>query len=500
MVPGTKLSRKPILEASSLVKTFPGVRALDDVSMRIFPGEVHALIGENGAGKSTLLKTLFGAHRPDSGTIIIDGDLVEFGKPGDALARGISMVHQELSLIPQLDAVKNVVLGRERARIGWIDWADARKIALPALRRLGFSSSPHLPVSRLSIAQQQIVELARATTVGARIIIMDEPTASLTNHESEQLFRVIEQLREDGCAVVYVSHRLPEVLDLADRVTVLRDGLTVTELTRDAVEDEKHLVRLMVGREVDALGVRSDADAEPGEVYLEVENLSVPGLVHNVSLSVLRGEILGMAGMVGAGRSEFALGLIGALRSRVDAVRIGGIAKKIRAPGKAIDAGIAYLPEDRKHQGLALHMSIASNVTLPSPPGKFGWLDKDEQARLAARIMSSLGSRTGVSATAGSLSGGNQQKIVVGRWLLTDSEIYIFDEPTRGIDVGAKGEIHRIMRGLADEGKAIIMISSDLPEVLGMSDRVLVMRRGEVVADLNREDISEESIVAHAAG
>ncbi|SED66242.1 sugar ABC transporter ATP-binding protein [Ruania alba] len=488
----------PLLEARDLVKTYPGVRALDGVSLRVFPGEVHALLGENGAGKSTLLKALFGAHRPDSGTIAFEGEEVQLARPGDAIDRGIAMVHQELSLIPQLNAIQNVVLGREAGSAGWIDWRRARREAVPALAKLGFSASAAVPVGRLSVAQQQLVELARAVAAGARLIIMDEPTASLTTHESDQLFEVIRQLRSSGCAIVYVSHRLPEVLDLADRVTVLRDGSTIDELARSEITGEDHLIRLMVGRELDALGLHGTA--EPGEPGLEIESLSVPGLVHQVSLTVRRGEIVGMAGMVGAGRTELALGLIGALRSRSQQVRVAGRKHQISHPRQAIDAGIAYLPEDRKSQGLGLHMSIAANVTLPAPPGRWGMLDRNKQRHVAADVMTRLGSKTPVRGKAGSLSGGNQQKIVVGRWLLTDSDVYIFDEPTRGIDVGAKGEIHRLMRRLADDGKAVLMISSDLPEVLGMSDRILVMRRGRIVADLDRHEATEESVVAHAAG
>ena len=488
----------PLLEARSLTKRFPGVVALDDVSLRIMPAEVHALIGENGAGKSTLLKTLFGAHRPDGGEIVVEGESTTLSGPADAKRLGIAMVHQELSLIPQLDAVHNIVLGSERSRLGVIDWRAAREVALPALRRLGFNASAFVPVGRLSVAQQQLVELARAVSTGARLIIMDEPTASLTTHESDQLFAVIRQLRNEGVAIVYVSHRLPEVLDLADRVTVLRDGKSITELVRSEVTGEEQLVKLMVGRELAAIGVESTTT--PGDEFLRVDNLRVPGLVDGVSLTVRRGEIVGMAGMVGAGRSEFALGLIGALKSTADSIRIAGAPVKINSPSDAIRAGIAYLPEDRKHQGLVLHMSIASNLTLPSPPGRLGLLDRKAQRNVAAKIMASLSSKTSVRATAGSLSGGNQQKIVVGRWLREDSEMYIFDEPTRGIDVGAKAEIHRLMRRLADDGKAVIMISSDLPEVIGMSDRVLVMRRGRIVAELDRSEVTEESVVAHAAG
>jgi ABC-type sugar transport system ATPase subunit len=363
----------PLIEARDLVKTFPGVRALDGVSLRIFRGEVHALIGENGAGKSTLLKALFGVHRPDSGSILIDGQPFHIDGPADALARGIAMVQQELTLVPQLDAVHNVVLGREASRFGWISWRRARRTALPALAKFGFAASPYVPVGTLSVAQQQLVELARAIAVGARVIIMDEPTASLTTHESDQLFEVIRQLRGEGVAIVYVSHRLEEVLDIADRVTVLRDGSTITELERAAVEGEAHLVRLMVGRDLDAIGVKSNT--KPGDVVLEVEDLSVPGIVDGVSLAVRRGEIVGMAGMVGAGRTEFALGLIGALQSHARAIRIRGANHSIPNPRAAIEAGIAYLPEDRGHKGLVLHMPIASNVTLPGPPGRLGWLD-----------------------------------------------------------------------------------------------------------------------------
>jgi len=488
----------PLLEARRLVKTYPGVRALDGVSLRIFPGEVHALLGENGAGKSTLLKALFGAHLPDSGQILLGGHEVAFARPADAIQRGIAMVHQELSLIPQLNAIQNVVLGREAGRAGLIDWRRARREALPSLAKLGFSASASVPVGRLSVAQQQLVELARAVAAGARIIIMDEPTASLTTHESDQLFEVIRQLRDSGCAVVYVSHRLPEVLDLADRVTVLRDGVSIKELHRSQVASENALVRLMVGREIDAIGLPSSS--VPGEVGLEIDSITVPGLVHDVSLAVRRGEIVGMAGMVGAGRTELALGLIGVLRSRSSEVRVGGRARVISHPRHAIEAGIAYLPEDRKSQGLGLHMSIASNATLPDPPGRWGVLNRLEQRRVAADVMARLGSKTTVTSVARSLSGGNQQKIVVGRWLLADSDVYIFDEPTRGIDVGAKGEIHRLMRKLADDGKAVLMISSDLPEVLGVSDRILVMRRGRIVADIDRNDATEETVVAHAAG
>ncbi len=492
------MNRVPFLEARGLIKHFPGVTAMDGVSLSIYPGEVHALLGENGAGKSTLLRTIFGAQQPDSGEILFQGEPIVFTGPADAIGRGIAMVHQELSLVPQLNAIQNVVLGMESTTAGVIDWRAARKRAIPALAKFGFSGSPLRPVGNLSVAQQQLIELARGIAAGARMIIMDEPTASLTTHESDQLFNVIRQLRSEGCAIVYVSHRLAEVLDLADRLTVLRDGAVVSTLTRDEIIDEPQLVRLMVGRNLDAIGINSNT--EPGEEVLSVVNLSVPGVVTDVSLSLRRGEVVGIAGMIGAGRTEFALGLIGALHSQADSVRINGRLVNIRSPHEAVHAGIAYLPEDRKTQGLILQISTARNLTLPNPPGRFGFVDRGAQRRTAASVMAQLGSKTSVDALVSSLSGGNQQKVVVGRWMLTDSEIFIFDEPTRGVDVGAKAEIHRLMRHLADEGKGVLMISSDLPEVLAMSDRVLVMRRGRLTAEFDRSEATEEVIVAKAAG
>ena len=491
-------STPPLLHADGLTKSFPGVAALTDVSLTVWPGEVHVLLGENGAGKSTLLKALFGVHEPDDGRIEVDGTPVRLQKPADASGRGIAMVHQELSLVPQLDAVKNIVLGRERTRLGVIDWAAARREALASLRRIGFDANPHIPVSGLSIAQQQLVELARALATDARLIILDEPTASLTTQESERLFTVIRQLRASGHGIVYVSHRLKEVLDLGDRITVLRDGRLVGSYTRADITGEKHLVRLMVGRDLDALGVASDVT--PGDEVLRVEGLTVPGRVRDASLTVRRGEVVGLAGMVGAGRTELVRALIGADAKSAGRVWVRGTPVRIRTPKDAIDAGIAFLPEDRKSQGLVLHMSTAANTTLLDPPSRFGVLRRRSQREQAEGVLRPLAARMPVSMPVGKLSGGTQQKVVLARWLLTQSDVFIFDEPTRGIDVGAKGEIHRLMRRLADEGKGVLMISSDLPEVLAMSDRVLVMRRGEIAAELSREEATEESVVAHAAG
>ncbi|GAA3522307.1 sugar ABC transporter ATP-binding protein [Aeromicrobium panaciterrae] len=486
------------LQVIDLTKTFPGVKAIVGVSFTAHPGEVHTLLGENGAGKSTLLKTVFGVQRPDSGEIRVDGNVVEFARPSDALAAGIAMVHQELSLVPQMTAIQNVVLGTERNRGGIIDWKEARERATASLTRLRFDAPINIPVSQLSVAQQQLVELARALSTDARTIIMDEPTASLTTAESERLFEIIDDLRASGVAIIYVSHRLKEVLELSDRVTVLRDGQLVATLLRSEIQSEDDLVRLMVGRQLDAHGV-GPGDTQPGEELFRIEHVTVPGVVDDVSLTVRRGEVVGLAGMVGAGRTELARAVFGADKRTSGDIWVHGKKVVIRRPLDAIRAGIALLTEDRKHQGLSLDMTTASNVTLMDPPGRRGFINRRVQRDVATAALKPLNTKMQVDRPVRTLSGGNQQKVVLARWLRQDSDVYIFDEPTRGIDVGAKGEIHAIMRNLADRGKAVLMISSDLPEVLAMADRVVIMRRGRVVAELDRDEADEETVVRHAA-
>lgn len=489
----------PALEVRDLTKTFVGVNALVGVSFTAYPGEVHTLLGENGAGKSTLLKTVFGVQRPDSGQILVDGQAVDFHRPADAMSAGIAMVHQELSLVPQLTAVQNIVLGREANTAGVINWKEARARAREALARLRFDARSDIPASQLSVAQQQIIELARALSTDAHIIILDEPTASLTSAESARLFTLIHQLRSEGKAIIYVSHRLKEVLDLSDRVTALRDGKLVATRTRSEITGEQDLVQLMVGRNLAALGVAGE-NKTPGDELLRVEGMTVPGVVDNVSIQLHAGEVVGLAGMVGAGRTEFARAVIGADKSTSGTVFVRGKQVRIKKPIDAIKHGIALLTEDRKHQGLALGMTTASNVTLMDPPSRFGILNRRKQREVATEALKPLNTKMQIDRPVRTLSGGNQQKVVLARWLRENSDIYIFDEPTRGIDVGAKGEIHAIMRSLADAGKAVLMISSDLPEVLAMSDRVLVMRRGQVVADIPRAQATEEEVVRHAAG
>ena len=491
-------TKRSLLVLDGVSKVWPGVRALQDVRLELFPGEIHALIGENGAGKSTLLKILFGVHIADSGTLHINEQHVKLTSPAEAISHGISMVHQELSLVPQLSAVQNIVLGRERSMAGFIDWSAARKVALAALAKLDFTANPHVPIRRLSVGQQQLVELARALAVDAKVIIMDEPTASLSSHESEKLFAILKELRNSGHSILYVSHRLAEVLDLADRATVLRDGNLIGTVLRGPNLTEKSLVRMMVGR-----GLEDQANppnVDPGEIMLRVERISRRGAFKDVSFQLRRGEIVGVAGMVGAGRTEVARGIVGA--DTLDAGKIFVREKEVNfaSPADSVKIGIAFLTEDRKHQGLALRMSLAKNITLPNPPSKFGFIDRSQQNDLAKANLAKASSKTPAERLAGKLSGGNQQKVVLAKWLLTNSEIFIFDEPTRGIDVGAKAEIYALMRQLADDGAAILMISSELPELMRMSDRVLVMREGRQVAEIPRIEATEEKIVAYATG
>jgi ABC-type sugar transport system ATPase subunit len=493
----------PILQLRGIWKHFPGTQALRGVSMSVFPGEVHALVGENGAGKSTLLKIMFGAHQPDQGTIEIQGREVVLHSPATAIRHGIAMVHQEISLIPQLNAIQNVVLGWEQSRAGIIDWADARARASAALRRLGFRADPLRPVGRLSVAQQQLIELARAIAMDARVIILDEPTATLSIQETEHLFAIIRELKASGHALVYVSHRLPEVFELADRVTVLRDGNLVGTLTRAENFTDTTLIRMMVGRQLEEQSAQSATGVAPGmagEEILRVEGLTRNGVFRDISLTLHRGEIVGIAGMVGSGRTEVVRCIAGADRADRGAIYVRGKAMQMRSPMDAIQAGIAFLPEDRKVQGLILGMSVAQNITLPLPPTHFGWLSRRRQQDQARAALRQIGTDLAVTRQVRQLSGGTQQKVVLAKWLTTRSDIFIFDEPTRGIDIGAKAEIHRLMHQLKAQGAAILMVSSELPEILRMSDRILVMRAGQIVAELLRSEASEESIVMYASG
>jgi ABC-type sugar transport system ATPase subunit len=493
----TAAAGAPLLELENIGKSYPGVRALNGVNIAIRTGEIHVLVGENGAGKSTLLKVMSGQVIPDEGTIRVDGRPIVMHSPTDALRTGIAMVYQELNLVPQISAIRNVMLGRERARLSVVDRADRERRAREVLGWLGFHENPEARVATLGVAQQQIVELARALSINARLIIFDEPTATLSQPETRRLFEIMKTLRAEGHALVFVSHRMPEVFELGDRMTVLRDGKEVRSMPLTPDLTEADVVGMMVGRDLDQAAVAPPTRIGPE--LLRVQGLSRTGVFQDVSFTVAAGEIVGLAGMVGAGRTEVARSIVGADPLDSGSVTVKGRSFSRPTPRKAIDAGIAFLPEDRKEQGLALAMSIASNIGLPSPLGRFGILSRTGQRALAEKQASRVALAGSVRRPAGALSGGNQQKVVLARWLTTSADIYIFDEPTRGIDVAAKSEIYRLMYELVEAGAGILMISSELPEVIRMSTRVLVMRKGSIVAELTHDEATEEAIVAAAS-
>lgn len=481
---------------------FPAVRALHRVSLALRAGEVHGLVGENGAGKSTLMRILSGLQIPTSGDLLIDGQPVEIRSPADALKHGIAMIHQELNLVDELSVADNIFLGREWTRMGFVDRRRTVEAAREVLQSFGCTIDPKARTGSLSIAQQQLVEIAKALSQNARLLIMDEPTAVLTAAESRKLFDLIADLRQRGITVVYISHILPEVLSICDRITVLRDGEVVTTLEPERVKQttELQLAGLMVGRQL--------ADHYPprpsgsDEVVLRVEHLSVPGLVENVSFEVRRGEILGFAGLVGAGRTEMAEAIVGLRRRSGGVIRLFGREVAIRDVRDAVKLGMAYLSEDRKAAGLTLGMSIVHNTTLVSlKKYSRGVIDRRAEVRSASHHAQQLRTRYGrLSDPVATLSGGNQQKVALAKWLEIAPQVLIIDEPTRGVDIGAKEEIYRLIRQLTDEGMACIMISSEMNELLGMATRIAVMRDGHLVAILDGATATEEQIMQHAAG
>jgi ABC-type sugar transport system ATPase subunit len=497
------IATEPILEAENIDKRFPGVHALDNVSLTITPGEVHAVVGENGAGKSTLMKILAGAYGPDRGTIRIDGEAVTIENPRAAQDLGIITIYQELSLVDALSVGENVFLGDLPTRSGgsWrVDWPTVWSRAAELLERVGLRIRPQTRVRDLSVAQKQMVEIARALARNVRVLILDEPTSSLTERETEKLFEIISQLRNRGVGIIYISHRLGEVFRIAQQVTVLRDGIVVGSLpVRDASEDL--LVRMMVGRDLARLFTEARASDAP--VRLEVRGLSRRGVLHDVSLSLRGGEIVGLAGLVGAGRTELARCLFGADSISEGEILLDGLIVNLRSPGHAVDLGIALVPEDRKLQALILGMGVRENLSLPvlDRLGSPFVPSRRRERALASDYIRSLTIRTPhMEQRVSALSGGNQQKVVIARWLATKPKVLILDEPTRGIDVGAKAEVHALIARLAEQGVAILMISSELPEILGMSHRILVMRGGRIVAEIPRQDATEESIMAAATG
>jgi ABC-type sugar transport system ATPase subunit len=488
----------PLLSADSISKSYAGVHALRSVSFELLPGEVHALVGENGAGKSTLIKIIAGAVAPDSGTLFIGGRPVAHNTPALARSLGVAAVYQQPALFSSLTVAENIALSLEPPRL-WrrVDWHAREARARDLLARAASPIDPRRLVSSLSMPEQQIVEIAKAIGADARILILDEPTASLTEPEVASLFRVIASLRAGGVGIVYISHRLEEIAEIADRVTVLRDGHSIA--TRPMADvDRPELIRLMVGREVSAIFPRREAaPSAPGAPVLEVRNL------RGVSLTLRAGEILGMAGLVGSGRTEFAEALFGIHPDPAAEILLRGRRISIAGPADAIRHAIAYLPEDRRQHGVVLDMPIAANVSLAalSSVSRRGLVDPARERSLALDFVRRLQIKTAsLYADAGSLSGGNQQKVALARWLAIQPTILILDEPTQGVDVGSKSEIHRLMAGLAAQGVAILMISSELPEILGMSDRIAVMHAGRLAAVLDRAEVTQDRILTLALG
>lgn len=476
----------PLLALRRAAKSFGGVRALRGVDFELRAGEVHALLGENGAGKSTLIKIITGAHQPDGGEIVVGGETVSGLTPTRSQALGIACIYQQPALFADLTVAENIGLRLEPSG-AWrrIDWAGRRARAKELLARVGATISPEAEVRTLSMPEQQLVEIACAIGSGARIVIMDEPTASLTRQEQERLFTVVREMRAAGTGVIYISHRLEEITALADRVTVLRDGESVGTQSIANVS-EAGLIKLMVGREVNLL--YPPAEGAPGDVVLDVRGLGcVAGGVKDVTFSVRAGEVFGLAGLVGAGRTELARVLFGLTPADAGEIQLNGRRVTINSPQDAVAQGIAYVPEDRRRHGVVLEMPIAENMTMAIHRTLFpgAWLRFGAEQALALEYVRDLAVKcSGPEAPAGSLSGGNQQKVSLARWLATKPKLLILDEPTQGVDVGAKSEIHKIVRQLAKQGLAVILISSDLPEALGMSDRLGVMRGGSLVATL----------------
>lgn len=494
--PGTAVQGggPPLLALRGIRKAYPGVVALDGVDFDLQAGEVHGLVGENGAGKSTLLKIIGAVERADAGTIELDGEAIQLTSPHQAQAAGIRVIHQEFNLFPALSVAENIALDHLPNRHGWVDRAAIRAQAQTALDRLGVELPLEMRIDRLGIADQQLTEIARALSARARVLVMDEPTAALTEHEIMALFGIVRGLRDEGVGLIFVSHRMEEVLELSGRVTVLRDGRVVGEArgpSRDTV------IRLMVGRDVSDL--YPSRGGPVGQVLLEVRGLGVAGRFADMNFSVARGEIVGLAGVVGAGRTSVGETLFGLLRPTEGEIRLEGQVVAPRTAREAIKLGIGYVPEDRKALGLVLMLSVRHNETHPILPwlSRLSWIDQRRERQIVTRRIAQLEVKSpSIDAEVLHLSGGNQQKVLLGKWLEIKPRLLILDEPTRGVDVGAKAEIYQLIAALAASGVAVLLISSDLPELLGLSDRVVVLREGRQLAILSREAAQEERVLS----
>ncbi len=493
----------PLIELKHITKTFPGVIALSDVSFDVYPGEVHALCGENGAGKSTLIKVITGAHEADSGELLVNGNPVHFTSTAEAMQHGIACIYQELTIAPQLDIAKNVFLGNMPRTSG--DFLDLKKLYHDTEEILndyiGLHLDPHMPAGDLSVGQQQMIEIGRALTRRAKLIIMDEPTSSLSEAETETLFKLIKMLRDDNVAIVYISHKLDEVMELADRITVIRDGQNIVSRNKEEFTQEQ-LVASMIGRPLENLYLK-----EPAEItttMLEVKNLTRKGVFEDISFSVRKGEVVGFFGLVGAGRSEIMRAVFGIDKYDSGEVVVDGETLRGGDPAKAIRAGIGFCTEDRKKEGLALRLSILLNMTLVRLPflAKLGIVDRAAQKKAADEYVDAISIKTpSIKQLVGNLSGGNQQKVVVAKWLMMDPKVLIVDEPTRGIDVGSKSEIYGLLSDLAKRGMAIIVVSSEIEEIMGVCDSVVTIFEGKKTAQLDiTPELTREDILTAALG
>ena len=485
----------PFLEMKGITKQFPGVLALDGVNLTVYPGEVLALVGENGAGKSTLMKILSGVYKKDAGSILLEGSSIEITGPLHARQLGISIIYQELNVLNNMDIAENIFVGREKRKRGFVDKKLQHEEARMLLDRVGLSADTHTKAGKLSTAQKQMVEVAKALSTHARMIIMDEPTSSLTDKETEMLFGIIRKLRSDGVAIVFISHRMNEIFEIADRIAVMRDGRMIQTVPA-AEATEESIIAAMVGRDVKNLFAK--LPSEVGEPTLEVRGLSTKDFLKDISFHVNAGEIVGFAGLVGAGRSEVMRAVFGIDPRESGEILIKGRPVEIRSTVDALRAGMGFVPEDRKEQGLILKMSVQHNTSIAALPSVAnGWfLDKKRERALTAEYIDKLKVKTpSQEQRVMNLSGGNQQKVVIAKWMATNPAVLILDEPTRGIDVGAKKEIHLLMSELVAQGVAIIMISSELPEILGMSDRIYVMHDGRIKGEIARENATQEAIM-----
>ncbi len=492
----------PILKMENIGKSFPGVKALDGVNLELYRGKVLGLMGENGAGKSTLMKILSGIYKKDAGKIFYEGNAIDINGPKHAQDLGIAIIHQELNLIPYLSIQENIFLGREFTKklSKGIDWHKLHSESKKYLDMLGVTTDPRTPVKNLSVGEQQMVEIAKALSLDAKIIIMDEPTGTLTTRETEKLFEVIRNLRDNNKSIVYISHRLEEIFLLCDSVTVLRDGKYVGSAEIKELDDEK-LIQMMVGRNLQDKFPR--LVLEPGKEILKVEGLSKKGVLNDISFSVKQGEVLGISGLMGSGRTEVAKAIFGALKPDCGQVYLEGEKVDIKSPEDAVRYGIAYLSEDRKMEGLLLQLSVKHNMTLSSldKVSKVGKIDKKGEAEIVSGYIRKLAIKTPTPAQkVKNLSGGNQQKVVISKWMLINPKVLILDEPTRGVDVGAKIEIYELINQLKASGVAIIVISSEMPEVMGISDRILVMHEGRISGEFTHDEADQKRIMKCAVG